>query len=180
MGEGADILISNRIIAALTLGWWLFAKAIISFHSEDMPTGLTQLWHDGLGQVNGYALMSGEFSRTGSAKDFFAHVMFANIFQLMISFLYLFYNNILIHQLVADEFIRFLSEKKTLRVSSPVGMQRSTYTLSLPWSYAIPLMVSYIFLHWLVSQSVFIVQTSAYQTVSEYAAVMLQGLDFHP
>jgi hypothetical protein len=63
---------------------------------------------------------------------------------------------------VTDELIRFLYEKKTLRVPSPVGMQRSTYTLSLPWTYAIPLMLSYILLHWLVSQSVFIVQTSAY------------------
>jgi hypothetical protein len=101
--EGSDILISNRIIATLILGWWLFAKAVIDLHYEDMPTSLTQLWYDGWCRVNGYALMTGEFSRTGSARDFFAHVLFANIFQLMISFLYLFYNKILTHQLVAGD-----------------------------------------------------------------------------
>ena len=76
---------------------------------------------------------------------------------------YLFCNNILTHQIIADELIGFLREKKTLRFSFPEhSLQRSSYFLSLPWRYALPLMVAFITLHWLVSQSVFTVQTTAY------------------
>ena len=81
----------------------------------------------------------------------------------MVSFLSLFYNNIITRQLVGAEWIRFLKPegKKPLRVSSPVGMQRSSYMLSLPMSYSIPLMLAFMLLHWLISQSVFIIQTTA-------------------
>ena len=58
----------------------------------------------------------------------------------------------------------FLREdgKKTLRVSSPEGMQRSTYFLSLPLKYSISLMALSTVLHWLISQSLFLVQTSGF------------------
>jgi len=81
----------------------------------------------------------------------------------MISFLYLFYNNILTCQVVADEMIRFMRVKKALRVSTPQNLiQRSSYFLSLPFKYSIPQMVAFVLLHWLISQSVFTVQTSVY------------------
>jgi len=41
-------------------------------------------------------------------------------------------------------------------------MQRSSYFLSLPWKYAGPQMLAFVTLHWLVSQSVFTVQTTCY------------------
>lgn len=92
------------------------------------------------------------------------NIIIANSPQLLVSFLYLFYNNILTRQLVADEWVRFLypGDKKVLRVSSPKGMQRSSYFLSLPLKYSIPLMIVSITIHWLVSQSIFLVQTSAF------------------
>ncbi|KAE8166654.1 hypothetical protein BDV40DRAFT_285404 [Aspergillus tamarii] len=92
------------------------------------------------------------------------NILIANSPQVMVSFLYLFYNNILTRQLVSDEWVRFLQEegKKPLRVSSPEGMQRSSYFLSLPFKYSVPLMVLAILLHWLISQSIFLVQSSAF------------------
>ena len=130
---------------------------------EGLQIGLADLWKDGLGRTNGYALMTGWYARSGSVLDFINHVLFANLFQLMISVLYLFYNYIVTCQLVAAEWMRFSHEKKALRVSSPVNeCQRSEYFLSLPWKYAAPQMASFMLLHWLVSQSVFIVQTTAY------------------
>jgi hypothetical protein len=95
--------------------------------------------------------------------DHVRHVLFANMFQVLISFEYLFCNNMLTCQVVADEFIRFFTEKKALRVSSPKNaIQRSSYLLSLPWKYAGPQMLVFVVLHWLVSQSVFTVQTTCY------------------
>ncbi|KAK2055805.1 hypothetical protein LY76DRAFT_607434 [Colletotrichum caudatum] len=84
-------------------------------------------------------------------------------------------------QLLADEWLRFFrrSEKKPLRVSSPRGIQRSSYSLSLPLKYSVPLLACTTLLHWLISQSIFLVQTSAFQLGSngghrqpEYDATM--------
>ncbi|KAL4908768.1 hypothetical protein BDW74DRAFT_187317 [Aspergillus multicolor] len=92
------------------------------------------------------------------------HILVANAPQVVISFLYIFYNNLLTRQLVAAEWVRFLQEsgKKGLRVSSPRGMQRSSYFLSLPLSYSVPLIIASIGMHWLISQSIFVVQASAF------------------
>lgn len=93
-------------------------------------------------------------------------VFLANAVQLIVSFLYLFYNNILTHQLVGDQWVRFLhpNGKKSLRVSTPIGMQRSSYILSLPLTYSIALIIAMIILHWLVSESLFVVQTIGFDT----------------
>lgn len=144
------------------------------------------IWDEGF-RVNGAHLMTENlwiFSNHG--LDYLEKVLVANGFQIILSFLYLFYNNILTRQLVADEWIRFLKYKypksigpvlkdpdidteccrkegkKPLRVSSPVGMQRSSYTLSLPMKYSIPLMLGMISLHWLISESLFLVRIQAF------------------
>jgi hypothetical protein len=130
-----------------------------------VSTSLPSLWAQGLGKTHSYLLMNGylAFKNALSNKARVIHVMTANSFQVLVSFLYLFYNNILTHQIIADELISFLREKKALRVSFPRNsLQRSSYFLSLPWRYALPLMIAFITLHWLVSQSVFTVQTTAY------------------
>lgn len=57
--------------------------------------------------------------------------------------------------------------RKGLRVSdAPQGKQRATYFLQLPYRLAIPFMLISGFLHWIVSQSFFLVsvQTYSYDT----------------
>lgn len=49
-----------------------------------------------------------------------------------------------------------LRVRKTLRVSAPEGLQRSSYFVSMPWRYGIPLISAMSLLHWLISQSVFV------------------------
>ena len=58
--------------------------------------------------------------------------------------------------IMAKEWNDFTFDRKYLRVTSPVGKQRSTYYLSLPYRFAIPLLVSSMLLHWLTSQSIFL------------------------
>lgn len=60
--------------------------------------------------------------------------------------------------LVADEWAGFSKDRKTLRVSAPAGIQRSSYILSVPLRYGLPATVLFAILHWLVSQSTFIVR----------------------
>ena len=60
--------------------------------------------------------------------------------------------------LAGDEWSRFAVQRKGLRISGvPNGSQRSTYFLQLPYRYAVPLMITSGLLHWLVSQSIFLV-----------------------
>lgn len=61
--------------------------------------------------------------------------------------------------LVADEWNGFVKERKTLRLSNPRGIQRSSYFLSLPYRFSLPLMFTSVAMHWLISQSVFVIQS---------------------
>lgn len=149
----------------IAIGSSLFGTALSAYHDFQLSTSLSSILEQGLGKISPASLIKGPFvSRSnlhGAAQIW--HVLFANMFQLLISFEYLFYNSILTCQVVGDEFVRYFTERKALRVSSPRNaMQRSSYFLSLPWKYAGPQMLAFIVLHWLVSQSVFTVQTSCY------------------
>lgn len=135
------------------------------------PTSLQALWSYGLGQVNGVNNLVGIF-RQRSAKQFWLAVGFANSWQLEISGIYLLYNALLTRLCVGEEWSHFGIERKCLRVSSPKGVQRSSYFLSLPFRYGIPLALTVSLLHWLVSQSVFLVTAAAFQSsgARDYAA----------
>src|SRR5690348_14895687 len=58
--------------------------------------------------------------------------------------------------LLAKEWSDFAHERKYLRVSAPAGKQRSTHYLSLPFRWAIPLLLASVLLHWLISQAIFL------------------------
>lgn len=139
-----------------------------------MSASLPSLWAQCLGKTHAYLLMNGFLACNNamSNKARVIHVMTANGFQVLISLLYLFYNGILTHQIIADELISFFRQKKTLRISFPQhSLQRSSYFLSLPWRYALPLMLAFIAIHLLVSQSVFTVQTTAYGLGQDGASI---------
>ncbi|CAG8279342.1 unnamed protein product [Penicillium salamii] len=91
-------------------------------------------------------------------------VVIANIPQLLITLSYYCYNNVLTDMLAAGEYNSYGITRKPLRVSRPVkgSEQRSTYWLSVPYRYALPLMVLYMILHWLVSQGIFYVLVIPY------------------
>lgn len=56
-----------------------------------------------------------------------------------------------------------LRVRKTLRVSAPEGIQRSSYFVSMPWKYGIPLISAMSVLHWLISQSIFVYAAEVYK-----------------
>lgn len=101
---------------------------------------------------------------TNKGADLMGNILVANSPQVIVSFIYLFFNSIFTRQLVADEWTRFVRDdgKKTLRVTSPVGLQRSSYFLSLPLKYSIFLVTGSIALHWFISQGIFLVQTRSF------------------
>ena len=61
--------------------------------------------------------------------------------------------------LVADEWNGFVKERKPLRLSSPRGIQRSSYFPALPYRFSLLLMLAPVAIHWFISQSVFVIQS---------------------
>jgi hypothetical protein len=57
----------------------------------------------------------------------------------------------------SKEWNDFAHHRRPLRVTSPRGSQRSTYFLSLPYRYLIPILAVSITTHWILSQSLFLV-----------------------
>ncbi|KAI4599922.1 hypothetical protein KJ359_001658 [Pestalotiopsis sp. 9143b] len=83
--------------------------------------------------------------------------------QLLVTVIYLFYNSMLSTFLVQREFslMHKPEKRKPLRVSEPMGIQRSSYFISLPLRYGIPLYATSGLMHWLVSQSLFLARITA-------------------
>jgi hypothetical protein len=92
-----------------------------------------------------------------------SNVLVANLPQLILSFAYFAYNALFTAMLAGLEWSQMAWEKKSLRVSqTPQGEQRSSYFLQLPYRYAMPLLGISALMHWLVSQSIFLIAVERY------------------
>ncbi|KAL4733484.1 hypothetical protein BDV11DRAFT_175653 [Aspergillus similis] len=93
-----------------------------------------------------------------------ASVLVANTPQFAVTVSYYFYNNVLTTMLAASEYDSYGVKRRGLRLSWPKKgtAQRSTYWLSIPYKYSVPLLVIYMALHWTISQSLFYVQVVPY------------------
>lgn len=91
------------------------------------------------------------------AQKFYNFVIFANMWQLVLSLIYFQYNGILTAMLASREWTRY-KYRKSLRLTFPEGTtQRTSYFVSMPWRFGGPLLVASALLHWSLSQSIFIV-----------------------
>lgn len=90
--------------------------------------------------------------------NFIATVLAINVPQVIITIIYAVYNNTLTRILLAAEYNDFAIERKPLRVSFPIGEQRSTYYLSVPYRYSVPFLVLSTLAHWLASEAISLVQ----------------------
>ncbi|KAI4173414.1 MAG: hypothetical protein LQ343_002946 [Gyalolechia ehrenbergii] len=110
----------------------------------------------GFGAVHPKSLV-GLIAPSASPKTLYLSVSFSNIWQFIISLLYLAYNAVLTAMLVANEWDSFGKIQKNLRVTAPKGHQRSTYFVSVPLKYGLPILFAFGALHYTTSQSVFVV-----------------------
>jgi hypothetical protein len=87
------------------------------------------------------------------------NVMIANAPQVIFSFIYFFYNSIFTIMVMSNEWDQLQVSRKGLRVSAiPENYQRSTYFLQLPYRFGVPILATSALIHWLISQSFFIVR----------------------
>ena len=123
------------------------------------PKDARSLWDLGFGSANELTLISGR--SWGDGKDnsrLIRNVFQSNLPQLVFSFLYFQYNSIFTCMAAAEEWSSYGNKRRSLRVSSnPRGKQRSRYFLQLPYRYSVPLLLASILMHWMLSQSIFLV-----------------------
>lgn len=144
--------------SASSTGRWLFtyvlyiaAMIFAGVAVKRSTSGIPQLWHSGLGTLTGNNLL-------GIGTSIMGGVVLANLPQAILSYLYLTFNALFTCMLVANEWTHYGKTHKYLRTSSPIGNQRSTYWLHIPWKYGLPLTILSGLLHWMASQSIFMVQ----------------------
>jgi hypothetical protein len=146
-----------RCLIGVLAGCYLLWSGIKNIKSTQI-VNLSTLWALGFGKFNTTAVVGRSF------KGIFVNIILANMPQLILSFIYLYFNGYWTCMLAAKEWSGYAHEKKSLRVTSPMGTQRSTYWLQLPYTYAIPLLVFSAVLNWLVSQALFLAPIDAFDS----------------
>ncbi|KAF5382399.1 hypothetical protein D9757_009779 [Collybiopsis confluens] len=144
---------------SIILGFLIYAvNALKIFHGVTGFSGLIQL---GLGKPHFQNIISWSLPSVGYTA-ILTSVLISNSPQLILSMIYLVFNSLCTKMFLAREWASYAHSRKPLRVSSPQGKQRSTYFLQIPYRFGIPLMAYSALLHWLVSQSIFLVQVVYY------------------
>ncbi|KAF2995325.1 hypothetical protein E8E13_000718 [Curvularia kusanoi] len=140
---------------------------------EGAPVSLVGLARLGFGAFDPRTMIIGALRN----RSLIVNTLVANIPQLITSLLDYFFNAYFTAMLMGYEWISYAHKRKGLRVSrSPVGKQRSTYFLQLPYRFSVPLMFISSALHWLVSQSIFLVSVDLYDYMDNRSAAGQQWL----
>ena len=104
--------------------------------------------------------------------------LLANLPQLILTAIYLLFNNSFTRKAVCREWNSFAKRPKYLRVTNPTGNQKSSYYLGLPYRFAIPLQIGSMLLHWLVSQSLYIVSFAVFDYQGHPVAIDNSGKEW--
>jgi hypothetical protein len=122
----------------------------------------------GIGTVDPRSFIYGWGIPTEGIPGLISNVFVANSPQPILSTIYYTYNSLFTCFMLGSEWNGYGSVRKGLRVSGvPRGAQRTSYFLQLPYKWALPLMVLSGTLHWLVSQSIFLVSVQFDHGVEE-------------
>jgi hypothetical protein len=134
---------------------------LVTAHTRLSEDGVDSLKAVGFGAISSKTMIATYLPSTGT-QGLLANVLVANMPQLIISCLYLLYNGLFTSMCLADEYSNYSIRRKSLRVTSPHGSQRSTHWLHLPYVYSLPLLIASTVLHWSISQSIFFVGIDVY------------------
>lgn len=138
---------------AMVVGGVCLAKTLAQMGRDTADTILSL----GFGEVNSNMLLMANLPERGIA-ELISAVLFANLPQVVLSFVYLSFNALITSMLLVNEYAGYEVQRKGLRVTTPRGQQRSTYWLQIPFTYGIPIIAVSATLHWLISQAVFLVR----------------------
>lgn len=162
-----DICHARYVFMLLVIGGLLTYSlvSILSQYSGDWQT----IWALGIGEASTVTTLTLD-TPTEGVDGLLSNVFIANVAQPILSFMYFMYNGLFTAMCGALEWESFSRNRKGLRVSgAAIGHQRSTYFLALPYRFGLPLMVLSSVLHWLVSQSIFLVDIDYRRYSLEYS-----------
>ncbi|KAJ5153644.1 uncharacterized protein N7500_009083 [Penicillium coprophilum] len=151
--------VSRRRWVICLLSYFISILVCISLLIIGVLAGGGAPWAVGLGEPNITTMIA------GLPSSLLANTIIANLPQAVFSVLYFSSNAIYTIMALTNEWSYHAYKRKGLRVSTlPQGSQRSTYFLSLPYRYSLPLLVFSGILHWLMSQSIYLLSTRSYGT----------------
>ena len=151
------LICHTRYVISLSVCGVLYSKGLTA---SGTASNVKNLYSLGFGVVNATFFI---FWRSGLDNSWIGNTIMANIPQPIFSVLYFTYNGLFTTVALANQWSQFARLPKGLRISdTPRGSQRSTYFLSLPYRFAVPLLAVSGLLHWLVSQNLFFVSVKAY------------------
>ncbi|KAJ5816561.1 hypothetical protein N7447_008794 [Penicillium robsamsonii] len=139
-------------LSCIIVGTCLFE--IYTMYGIDQFTSDVKQWFSSDIDTSSYGFIG---LQNNASWTMLSAVVVANTPQLLITISYYCYNGVLTSILAAAEYSSYGVKRKPLRVTWPIkgSQQRSTYWLSVPYQYNAPILVLYMVLHWLVSQSIF-------------------------
>lgn len=134
---------------------WLLAFG----HLSDQGVSLdpASMWDLGFGQISQHALVI-----AGGGGNAITMTLLANIPQIFLSVIYILYLGIMTSMFLAADWNAFAFKAQTLMLSTPSRKQRSTWLFGAPLGWGLALLSFLTALHWLLSQSLFIVQITVF------------------
>ncbi|CAI6331455.1 unnamed protein product [Periconia digitata] len=144
------------VLAILTAISFLLHKSIQIYNDSDREK-LANWTEIGFGAIDPRTMID-----IGS-PNVLANALVANSAQLAVSVFYFSYNSLFTNMVLGYEWATYAYQKKGLRVTTQAkGDQRSSYFLSLPYRFALPMMIASGLMHWVMSQSFFFVALDRY------------------
>jgi hypothetical protein len=157
-------ILTNAIHHSFVLAWLTFCTLLLLGVNSSGLMSFTEIKAYGLGHLDLDNMIS--YNLLPQSVELYA--ILPNIPQLVISCLYLLYNDLFTRFYLAKEWSSYSRYRKHLRVQFPKGAQRGSHFLSLPWRWSIPLLMAVTTLHWLASQSIFLslIRADDYVTIT--------------
>jgi hypothetical protein len=151
-----DLTLYCSYLAAIVTCLALFIKAVRIENAS-----FKYLLPLGPGAIDTRTLLTWSLPDSG-ASGLIANTIVANLPQLVLSVLYYTYNGLFTSFMLSYEWDGLSTHRKPLRVShDPIGAQRTTHFLQVPYKFAGPLMTLSGVLHWFCAGSLFLVTLQA-------------------
>ena len=147
----------NRLFVALAIVLILLYWGLTVLKGKGINITLSGLWKLGFGALNANALVLADDG--GGAAGM---ALLANSPQVVYALLYIVYKGLITTMFNAKDWSNFAFGDQHLMVSTPAGKQRGTWVLGIPKYYGMALLVLQTLLHWLISESIFVVQVTVF------------------
>lgn len=168
-------------LCAISLGQWgttmIIFSSVVLFTALGLGMGIPMLSPDDNIISAGFGATNNDmaFYRSGNLATM---VIITNAPQVLWTFVYLVYNALLTNMHFTHELTAYKLHRKTLRVTTPYGEQRNTYTLQLPLTIGLPLMLGSSAVHWLISQAIFLVNIEGgTQSIKPFSSLIVGDSD---